>query len=152
MRALTLTQPWASLVALGQKRIETRSWSTPYRGPVAIHAAKGLQSIGGEAALPGLCYQEPFRQALFGDVWYPPGRIFELIPRGVVVAVVDLVDVTKTGEAWSVQPDERELAFGDYAPGRFAWVLDNLRRLEAPLPCRGALGLWTLPVEIERSL
>ena len=42
MKALTLTQPWASLVAIGAKRIETRSWSTPYRGLLAIHAAKGF--------------------------------------------------------------------------------------------------------------
>ncbi len=42
IRGLTLTKPWATLVALGHKRIETRSWSTVYRGPIAIHAAKGL--------------------------------------------------------------------------------------------------------------
>lgn len=42
MKALTLTQPWASLVALNVKAIETRSWKTAYRGPLAIHAAKGL--------------------------------------------------------------------------------------------------------------
>jgi len=41
MKALTLTQPWATLVILGVKRIETRGWATPYRGRIAIHAAKG---------------------------------------------------------------------------------------------------------------
>jgi hypothetical protein len=40
--ALFLTEPWASLVALGEKRTETRSRHTPYRGPLAIHAAKSL--------------------------------------------------------------------------------------------------------------
>jgi hypothetical protein len=38
VKALTLHQPWASLVAAGVKMIETRSWSTRYRGPLAIHA------------------------------------------------------------------------------------------------------------------
>ena len=47
MRALSLWQPWASGIALGAKRIETRSWSTPYRVPIAIHAAK---KWGGEQA------------------------------------------------------------------------------------------------------
>jgi activating signal cointegrator 1 len=42
MKAITLTQPWATLVAIGAKRIETRSWPTNYRGPLAIHAAKGF--------------------------------------------------------------------------------------------------------------
>lgn len=40
MRALTLHQPWATLVAIGAKRVETRSWATTYRGPVAIHAGR----------------------------------------------------------------------------------------------------------------
>lgn len=51
MRALTIRQPWASLVALGVKTIETRSWSTRYRGPLAIHAG-AAQPQRGEA--PGL--------------------------------------------------------------------------------------------------
>lgn len=40
MKALTVHQPWATLIAIGAKRLETRSWSTSYRGPLAIHAAK----------------------------------------------------------------------------------------------------------------
>ena len=39
MRALSIRQPWASLVARGLKTVEVRSWSTPYRGPLLICAA-----------------------------------------------------------------------------------------------------------------
>ncbi|MYC08182.1 MAG: ASCH domain-containing protein [Chloroflexi bacterium] len=39
MRALSLRQPWASMVADGRKTIETRTWRTNYRGPLAIHAS-----------------------------------------------------------------------------------------------------------------
>ena len=42
MKALSLTQPWASLVVIGAKCYETRSWATNYRGPLAIHASKGF--------------------------------------------------------------------------------------------------------------
>jgi hypothetical protein len=42
MKAITLHQPWATLVAIEQKKIETRSWPTSYRGPLAIHAAKTM--------------------------------------------------------------------------------------------------------------
>ena len=42
MKTLTLLQPWAMLVALEAKRIETRSWGTWYRGPLAIHADKRM--------------------------------------------------------------------------------------------------------------
>jgi activating signal cointegrator 1 len=67
MKGLTLTQPWASLVANGAKTIETRSWSTSYRGPVAIHAAKGT-GPGGKAAFRERCLSEPFFSAL-GGTW-----------------------------------------------------------------------------------
>ena len=40
IKALTLWQPWASLIAWGEKQYETRSWSTEYRGLLAIHASK----------------------------------------------------------------------------------------------------------------
>ncbi|HVT78326.1 MAG TPA: ASCH domain-containing protein [Acidimicrobiales bacterium] len=45
MKALTLHEPWATDVAEGRKRIETRGWSTRYRGPLAIHAARTLRSV-----------------------------------------------------------------------------------------------------------
>jgi hypothetical protein len=38
--ALSLKQPWAALLAHGRKTIEVRRWSTPYRGPLLIHAAR----------------------------------------------------------------------------------------------------------------
>ena len=43
MKALTLYQPWATLIAIGAKKIETRSWGTNYRGPLAIHAGKNRE-------------------------------------------------------------------------------------------------------------
>jgi hypothetical protein len=63
MKALTLTQPSATLVAPGAKRIETRSWPTSYRGPLAIHAAAGLGPIGGWRAMLRLCSCDPCYRA-----------------------------------------------------------------------------------------
>ena len=54
MKALPVTQPYATLVALGAKHIETRSWSTRYRGPLAIHAGKGLGPVGARALPAGM--------------------------------------------------------------------------------------------------
>jgi len=63
VKALTMTQPWAMLVALGENSIETRSWSTKYRGALAIHSAKAFPK---EAR--ALCEQEPYEhEADFGD-------------------------------------------------------------------------------------
>jgi activating signal cointegrator 1 len=157
MKALTLTQPWATLVAIGAKRIETRGWSTSYRGPLAIHTAKGLADLGGEVALMTLCRSEPFRSALIGAGYLgTPG-----LPRGAIVAVCELVDCRPTDEeaarhkqGWFKQVDgklvyfeltDQERAFGDYSPGRFAWLLADVRALPEPIPAKGALGLWEYP-------
>jgi hypothetical protein len=150
MKALTLTQPWATLVGIGAKRVETRSWTTRYRGPLAIHAAKGKPRYD-------LLYEEPFRQALFGDVWYPPRVTRESLPLGAIVAVASLESVRRI-EADGIpegplgltllRANEHEEAFGDYTPGRYAWVLRSVRALPEPIECRGALGLWDVPADL----
>jgi hypothetical protein len=43
---------------------------------------------------------------------------------------------------YDIPPDEPELSFGDYTPGRYAWILENVQALPGPIPCKGALGLW----------
>lgn len=156
MKALTLTQPWASLVAIGAKHIETRSWATSYRGPLAIHAGKGLGPVGGRAGLFDLAFSDPdgfFYSAL------KAANVFCIddLPRGAIVATCELVDCQMIGvlpdetpaymayDEWppvlqAVQEPER--SFGDYTPGCFAWLLSNIRALPEPIPCKGALSLW----------
>lgn len=151
MRCLTLTQPWASLVAIGAKRIETRSWKTDYRGTLAIHAAQGLGPVGG---MSGLIHQYSFSP--FWDVLLPNGHTPDKMPRGAIIAVCRLVGCPptptthpkietgwtdeETGEQWMLTDQER--AFGDYTPGRYAWLLANIMPLAEPIPCKGALSLW----------
>ena len=148
MKTLTLTQPWATLVAMGAKHIETRSWQTSYRGPLAIHAAKGLGPVGGVAGLYDLCETEPFHTALRGlDLPY-------LLPKGAIVATCELVDCVPTTYIKNVKIIQRrrdlpawlwtaqEKAFGDYADGRYAWLLANIIMLPKPIPAKGALSLW----------
>ncbi|HEY1292800.1 MAG TPA: ASCH domain-containing protein [Chloroflexota bacterium] len=132
--ALTLTQPWASLVAIGAKRIETRSWGTRYRGPIAIHAAKRM-SFEDEMQ----CFFEPFNKTL---------RTRDILsardlPLGAVLAIGRLVDCQKVGEgAQRPAQNSLEFAFGDFSWGRWLWYLDDVEELDEPLPARGALGLW----------
>ena len=140
MRCLSLWQPWASLVATGAKRIETRSWSTAYRGLLAIHAAKNLEPA---ASRPRLA-SEPLRSALLRG-GLGPGSV---LPRGAVLAVARLVDVVPTEIARADAVAWGELHFGDFTPGRYAWYLDQVRVLSTPIPCRGALGLWSPPPDV----
>jgi activating signal cointegrator 1 len=166
IKCLTLTQPWATLVAIGAKRIETRSWATSYRGPLAIHAATSLKPVGGRLGLHALCGTPPFC-----DVLLAAGYSAMLVPAwglplGAIVAVRELIDCVPTqhpgaanapGKPWfvgaqkgvgqhyyEVPPplDSDEYAFGDYSAGRYAWLLDGSGALAEPIPARGALGLW----------
>ena len=128
MKALTLTQPWATLIALGSKQYETRSWSPRYRGPLLIHAAKSYPRYAQD----------------FASTEFTLGRLPGRIPRGALIAVVDLVDVEPTRDV-AGQVSALERLYGDYGEGRFAWRLENVRLLHEPIPYRGALGLFTVP-------
>jgi hypothetical protein len=132
MKCITLTQPWASLVAIGAKRIETRSWQTYYRGPLAIHAAKGFPGWAKDFT------QIPPVSVLFGmDYEYP---------RGAVIATCRLVVCLSTDRSWRPSDaallTDQERKFGDYSEGRFGWILADIKPLAVPDPCKGALGLW----------
>ena len=127
MRALTLHQPWATLIAIGAKTVETRSWATDYRGPLAIHAGKSKEWLE-------LCHTEPFQtKLLLAGI----GFIGEL-PLGAIVCTVRLAACTPTN---GFQPTEIERALGDYGPNRFAWLLDDLSRFHTPIPTRGYKNL-----------
>ncbi len=131
IHCLSLTQPWATLVAAGGKQIETRSWPTKHRGLLAIHASQGWTD-----ADKRLGTHPPF-----SDVLYRAGVRSTLdLPRGTVVALCRLIDCVRTEDVcnWS----DQERAFGDYTPGRWAWRLTDVYALPTPIPARGRLGLW----------
>jgi hypothetical protein len=151
MKGLSLWQPYATLIAIGAKKIETRSWGTTFRGPLAIHATKTFPS-----EVRALCYQPPFEAALAraGIDCLGVCDTEGLVPFGAIVAVANLHHVGKIGRraddavivrgrALPIEGDE--LAFGDYTPGRRGWVLTNVGALKVPVPCKGARGLWDLP-------
>lgn len=147
MRGLSLYQPWASLVACGAKRFESRSWETSYRGWLAIHATKQFPADAQE-----LCYLEPFKSAL----WPGATGVVAPLPRGAIVAVCRLAgcaptDTALVREQWAL-PLSDERAFGDFSPGRYAWNLCDVRPLPEPLPCVGARGLWIVPPALEAHL
>lgn len=144
MKALSLTQPWASLVVAGEKRWETRSWSTAYRGHLAIHASKGFPR-----SARGLCVDEPFAEALrrmgYGGLALLSPQ--EVLPVGAILGTVILEDVITTEAALAryVIEGTPEESFGDYSAGRYAWKFREPLRLEEPIPAKGALSLWEAP-------
>jgi hypothetical protein len=162
MKAITLRQPWASLVAVGAKRIKTSKQQTSYRGPLAIYASTVLPGGIFRAKRP---MPEPFASPLReaghanerGDV------ILSYLPRGSVIATCTLVDICAicaiphsddVGYAQPVVEDgatigriiavqEPERTFDDYTPGRWAWLLADVQPLDPPVPAEGGQkSLW----------
>lgn len=142
MKALTLMQPWASLIAVGAKKIETRPWH-PQENPgvIAIASSKSKMTKRNE----GLCHTGPFAAALPDDA-FP-------LPRGSIIAVGRLVDFRRTHEV-ETEDLTHEQHFGDFREGRWAWYFDNVVRLDEPIrlpavkpgekqPFR--LNLWEVP-------
>lgn len=139
MKALTIKQPWATLIALGEKKFETRSWQTKYRGPLAIHAGKTIDKEACE------------------DYWIKETlakhgiKSWEELPTGVVIATTELIECHKIGlgvgkvfTTTETGPviDGLEYEFGFYEEGRYAWELSNLNVLLEPMSAKGQLSLW----------
>ncbi len=159
MKAITIWQPWASLIACGAKKFETRSWATSYRGLIAIHAA---------AKNPETIFIEP------NTIWEMKKVLnidsFEELPFGGIIATAELVDClhivyhpgTNIDKAKLIPigaesltndkhhpdfgkyivPTEQEMLFGDWTPGRYAWELANVKMLAEPVPAKGRQRLW----------
>jgi len=130
MRCISLYQPWASLMALGHKTIETRSWGTSYRGLLAIHASKRL-------VMPP---DPEFRQAIV-----ELGLMKYEWPLGQIVGICRLLDCVTITPHMPLSGYEH--LFGDFTVGRVAWLTSNMENLIEPVKCVGRQGLfeWTRP-------
>lgn len=128
MKALTICQPYAHLIAFGHKLVENREWPTRYRGDLLIHAGKSRDWMAGT--------DEQFARD------YGERPVF-----GAVVAMASLVDCLHIdriidGQYDTLYPWLRE---HEHAHGTWCWVLENVERLTDPLPWRGAQGLFDIP-------
>ncbi len=141
MKAISLDQPWATLVALGLKEYETRGWTTQHRGQIAIHATAHKQ------AKYNLVFQsEPFLSLLTRAGF----RTYSDLPFGAVVAVAELVAIYRADELalkLEMMGRNHELAFGNFAPKRYAWRLANVQK-NTPIPAKGKQSFWEWDREI----
>lgn len=129
VRVLSLWQPWASLMAWGHKGFETRSWPASRAGlrpgmMVAIHAAKRPMTPG----------ERSDWRCILADL----GMSADL-PYGAVLSLHWLGRCLRTETAQVTDLEER---FGDYTPGRFAWEMPLIERLDEPFPLKGAQGVF----------
>lgn len=160
MKILTLWEPYATLIALGEKKIETRSWYTSYRGPMAIHAAKhGYKNYWYPAKMAGTLHH--FEQALDAAATRSIRIQGHETKPGHIVAVAEVLDCLpmegyrcQSGlfEDYPLLDTPKERAFGDYSSGRYGWVLEHVFRLPEPIPYKGGQGLRDLSNEIVKQI
>lgn len=144
---LTLWQPWASAMAEGLKRIETRDYSASRLGLqpgqlVAVHAAK---------------------RPMTDEDWelWDATKLTELdpdIPYGAVLSV-HRYEVSCLTKRICLYPERYELTeqeerFGDYSDGRWGWLMPLALKLDTPIPHRGqqGIGKWRVPDEVQALL
>ncbi len=129
MKALTIRQPHAALIAYELKLIESRPRATKFRGEIAIHAG-AFWSYATSNLRFELSHQFPELGKFF---------LRTAMCYGAVIATAELYDCVP---AEQLALTDMERAFGDYSAGRYGWLLRNIRRLDEPVYCKGQLGLW----------
>ena len=127
MKAISYHQPYAWMLANGHLDIDDRTWPTPYRGQLAIHASKTFSQH----------YYDYVRHGLGIDI---PDRAE--LGYGQVLGVARLVNVLKPGEPTLV-PDARRAQGG---PHCFGWQFDRVELFDEPVPCRGQQGLFEIEI------
>lgn len=145
MKVLSVQMPYAFLLLCGAKRWETRPRPTSHRGPLAIASSA---SINAEARA---AFRQPSVRAELAAAGIDPDRAIKLLPLGVILGVVDVVDclsidemaqaadgtVNACRQPWrGVDPGRNEWFFGDYGQGRYAYLTRNPRRLTTPIDAR----------------
>ena len=147
MKAITLHQPYATLMAIGAKTFETRSWKTGHIGPIAVHAAKTREN-------DGLFWYEPIATMLKQYGYSNPDEL----PYGKVVSIhvmracfptPAVAGTSVTYGVLTIPPEWPESRFGFYGPGRYAWHMPLLEMLDPPIAVRARQGLWNWDVSLK---
>lgn len=141
MRALSIKQPWLHAITDLGKRVENRTWppvASSYDTRIALHASKSYDEDGHRAI------EEITGRPLVGA-----------FVHGAILATAVIV-------GWVAYDDSGEACcrYGEHAPyfedpwffGPWGWILDDIRKLSKPIPCRGMLGLWRVPDELLKRI
>jgi len=136
IRALTVRQPYAWAIAIGEKDVENRTWVARYRGLLAIHAGKTVYR--GDLDDPLILETIAGREFAIGEAESA---------LGAVVAVGVLAGCHHES---TEQPRHSCSPWGQR--DAYHWQLADVRPLREPVPCKGALGLWRLPADVEKAV
>lgn len=127
MKVLSIIEPWGSLIAENKKMIETRSWTTKYRGELYFHTSSKKVKLS-DPKIKELV-------ALIPDIEFKYGHI---------ILKCELVDCVYMDEEFieKIKKNHTEYICGEYSVGRYAWILKNVVKLEIPISAKGHLNIW----------
>ena len=132
MKVITIKQPFASLIIAGLKEYEFRTWKTNYRGPILIHAGKGIDKNA----------MKKYEQ-------------FHLeYPTGCILGIADLTDCIKIDEeAKTMLKQKKSIIYENQINNHYGFKLENIQTIE-PIYINGQLGLWNYndKIKIKTSL
>lgn len=138
MKAITIKQPWASLIVSGVKDIENRTWNTHFRGRILVHASldnilKRVEFFDDILSCEQIrnITQKGKNTEIFGSH----------LPVKAIIGSVEIVDcVINHPSIWA---NKTNIMRGD-AP-IYNWVLANPIEFPEPIPIKGRLGFWDYP-------
>lgn len=117
MKVITIQQPWAWAIVSGYKDIENRSWTTDYRGKLAIHAGISKKSLS------------------FLEIVKNRTKVNNpKLKFGVIIGLVDLIDIVENHQSiWAIE-------------GQYHWILANPIEINSGEIIKGKLGLWNINI------
>ena len=125
MKVISIKEPYASFLANGMKKIETRSWKTNYRGELFIHASKTVA-----------------KEYMTNDTVKKLAKTINM-QNGNIICKCLLVDCVYMDEEFikRIKKNKKEYYLGEYKIGRYAWILENIKPI-SKIPAKGHLNIW----------
>ena len=123
MKALTIKQPWATLIMQKDKRFEFRSWKTNYRGDVLVHAGKCID-----------------KEALERLKKYLPDEL----PLGKILGKVTITDCVPMSEEFAkmLANENNDIYTSHSFSNNYGFKIENVEVFDTPIEAKGQLGFW----------
>ena len=141
MQALTIREPWTSLLVKGKKQFETRGWYRNYQGLLAIHSGK--QSVKIEDYPLGL-------SEILDELGVSQNDLNN--NKQKIIAIATLKEIHLMTDKLINEQSKLERLTGFWEPGFYAWELIDIKTLSEPIAARGMPGLWEVPDEIQQQI
>jgi hypothetical protein len=130
MKCLSVSQPYADLIAKGRKTIELRTWNTKYRGEFLVHAPNKIKK----------------------DACKKLGIDETKLLTGAIIGKVEIYDVKKYNSVSDLRSDyKRHFASDEFLHHKYGFLLKNPRILKIPIPYKGSLGFFDVKLDTKIS-